>query len=385
MVFFQRLERSCARRTIGRPLAIVLISRKIRENDSMKWKFAGTEENGWMSPTDRPKIKLPRRFCWLPTTTTATTRRRLFEPRKAKRKLSASKWGKEKKKSGSSGHFLDKKSRKMDACSESAASSTVQQTKASAGNNKTFGGRAADRGNVFLFSQRFFFLKGLAFVLWPPPPQNKRCCFIRAEGNHFTLSFSHLSVVSRFLLPFRRLSASWNKRLAPTMEAHHHGPTQATCCTSVNRNDGRKKRHTLARWLAGATYHQPATPFLPKKKKNKRKEQRLIRTCNFTELCQAPEAGHHFHTAPYFVQYFTLTSASPSLRGSVHFSLFLSLRVFGATSFYCFASIVLDRTGDGFCLGHWSVTLGDFDESTPIRRGRDRFSPFIPLPCCHQT
>ena len=117
-----------------------------------------------------------------------------------------------------------------------------------------------------IFSTFFFFLKGLAFVLWPPPPQNKRCCFIRAEGNHFTLSFSHLSVVSRFLLPFRRLSASWNKRLAPTMEAHHHGPTQATCCTSVNRNDGRKKRHTLARWLAGATYHQPATPFLPKNK-----------------------------------------------------------------------------------------------------------------------
>ena len=116
------------------------------------------------------------------------------------------------------------------------------------------------------FLNVFFFLKGLAFVLWPPPPQNKRCCFIRAEGNHFTLSFSHLSVVSRFLLPFRRLSASWNKRLAPTMEAHHHGPTQATCCTSVNRNDGRKKRHTLARWLAGATYHQPATPFLPKNK-----------------------------------------------------------------------------------------------------------------------
>ena len=47
-----------------------------------------------MSPTDRPKIKLPRRFCWLPTTTTATTRRRLFEPRKAKRKLAASKGGK---------------------------------------------------------------------------------------------------------------------------------------------------------------------------------------------------------------------------------------------------------------------------------------------------
>jgi len=77
----------------------------------------------------------------------------LFDVTKKSKEEALRKMGKKKKKSGSSGHFGHKTPRKMDACSESAASSTVQQTKASAGNNKTFGGRATDRGNVFLFSQ----------------------------------------------------------------------------------------------------------------------------------------------------------------------------------------------------------------------------------------
>jgi hypothetical protein len=120
----------------------------------MKWKFAGTERL-----TMRSRLNVAHRSTkdqtppvLLLAANTTTLRCCLTWTKKSKEEA-LRKMGKKKKKSGSSGHFGHKTPRKMDACSESAASSTVQQTKASAGNNKTFGGRATDRGNVFLFSQ----------------------------------------------------------------------------------------------------------------------------------------------------------------------------------------------------------------------------------------
>ena len=329
----------------------------------MKWKFAGTERL-----TMRSRLNVAHRSTkdqtppvLLLAANTTTLRCCLTWRRKAKRKLCV-KWGKRRRKAAAAAILGTKRREKWTHARKVLRRRRCNKQKRRPATTKHLadGPQTEEMFSYFLNFQRI----ASWFVLWPPPPPNKRCCFIRRQGNHFTLSFSHLSVVGQcqpFSAPIPSTFSTWNKPLAPTMEAHHDGYTQATCCTSVNRrNDGRKKRHTLARWLAGATYHQPATPFLrplAASSWKKIKEEQLIRTCNFIGV--SPGAGI-ISTGPVLCAIFHTNkriSLAAWLRPLFSLSLSLSLIPCVCCTFYCFASIVLNRTGDGFCLGHWSVTL----------------------------